>query len=229
MGVAESRLQTYLHSLSSGQGEYLDKVRRKAEQDAVPIIRVEMESFLQVYLDLLRPSRILEAGTAVGYSSMLMAKQTEEWGCRIDTIEKDQARILKAKENIGNSPWKNRIDLIEGDVREVFRNLAEKGEKYDFLFMDAAKGQYIRYLSDALRLLKRGGLLISDNVLQDMTLLDCRFALERRERTIHKRMRDYLWLIKHTEGLTTSIIPIGDGAAVTFKEKDNISINIDTE
>jgi len=225
--LEQERLSAYLHSLSSGQGEYLDRIRNEAEKDKVPIIRIEMESFLSVFLELKKPADILEAGTAVGYSSLLMAKQTESIGSRIETIEKDEDRIASAEKNIGDSPWADRIRLIRGDVLEVFRMLCGEGRKYDFIFMDAAKGQYIRYLPWVLRLLRRGGILISDNVLQDMTILDSRFALERRERTIHKRMRDYLYALNQTDGLLTTIVPIGDGAAVTVMQHDGILTEID--
>lgn len=225
--MEQERLSAYLHSLSRGQGEYLDSIRREAERDQVPIIRIEMESFLSVFLDLMKPEAILEAGAAVGYSSMFMARQTESLGSRIDTIERDEARIAAAKKNIGASPWTERIHLIRGDVLEVFRMFCREGRKYDLIFMDAAKGQYIRYLPLALKLLRKGGILISDNVLQDMTILDSRFALERRERTIHKRMRDYLYILKHTDGLLTTVVPIGDGAAVTVMQRDEISLDID--
>lgn len=214
------RLRSYLHSLSRGQGTFLDRIREEAEATGVPVIRVEMEAFLEVFLKIHRPARILEAGTAVGYSSMLMAKQTEGWGARIDTIEKDSERVQTAGSNIGASPWKDRITLIEGDAVEVLARLLREGRSYDFLFMDAAKGQYIRCLPYAVGLLREGGLMISDNVLQGQTLMDSHFALERRERTIYKRMREFLRVLKTTEGLVTSIVPIGDGAAVTVKEKE---------
>ena len=118
------------------------------------------------------------------------------------------------------SPWENRIHPIHGDVQDVFHSLVKEGKKYDFIFMDAAKGQYIRYLPDAAALLRTGGVLVSDNVLQDMTILDSHFALERRERTIHKRMRDYLYELTHHPGLLTTVVPIGDGAAVTIRKED---------
>lgn len=220
--MEQERISAYLHSLSSGQEEYLDLVREQAQKDKIPVIRVEMESFLAVFLNLKKPRRILEAGAAVGYSAMVMARQTAEFGCRIDTIEKDPDRITAFERNVSRSPWKDRIRLICGDVLEIFGRLSEQGGKYDLIFMDAAKGQYIHYLPYALELLEKGGILISDNVLQDMTVLDSRFALERRERTIHRRMRDYLYVLKHTEGLLTTIVPIGDGAAVTVKMADQI-------
>lgn len=220
ISVERERLSAYLHSQSTGQGEYLDKLRREAEAEKVPIIRIEMESFLAVLLEMKKPGKILEAGTAVGYSSMVMARATEKFRTRIDTIEKDEERFAQAAGNIGASEWKDRICQMKGDVLEVFQRLSAENRKYDLIFMDAAKGQYIRYLPLALDLLETGGVLVSDNVLQDMTILDSHFALERRERTIHKRMRQYLYTLKHTEGLLTSIVPIGDGAAVTVKLKE---------
>lgn len=219
-GSLQERISAYLHSLSCGQGAYLDSIRQKAEAGGVPIIRIEMESFLASFLELVKPAAILEAGTAVGYSSMLMAKLTEISGCRIDTVEKDDSRFREACDNISASPWKNRIHPIHGDVQDVFHSLVTEGKKYDFIFMDAAKGQYIHYLPDAAALLRTGGVLVSDNVLQDMTILDSHFALERRERTIHKRMRDYLYELTHHPGLLTTVVPIGDGAAVTIRKED---------
>ena len=216
----QERISAYLHSLSCGQGAYLDSIRQQAEAGGVPIIRIEMESFLASFLELVKPVSILEAGTAVGYSSMLMAKLTEMSGARIDTVEKDDSRYREACANINVSPWENRIHPIHGDVQDVFHSLVKEGKKYDFIFMDAAKGQYIRYLPDAAALLRIGGVLVSDNVLQDMTILDSHFALERRERTIHKRMRDYLYELTHHPGLLTTVVPIGDGAAVTIRKED---------
>ena len=134
----QERISAYLHSLSCGQGAYLDSVRQKAEVGGVPIIRIEMESFLASFLELVKPAAILEAGTAVGYSSMLMARLTEMSGAQIDTVEKDDSRYREACANINASPWKNRIHPIHGDVQDVFHFLVTEGKKYDFIFMDAA-------------------------------------------------------------------------------------------
>ena len=216
----QERISAYLHSLSCGQGAYLDSIRQKAEAGGVPIIRIEMESFLASFLELVKPVSILEAGTAVGYSSMLMAKLTEMSGARIDTVEKDDSRYREACANINVSPWENRIHPIHGDVQDVFHSLVKEGKKYDFIFMDAAKGQYIYYLPEVVRLLEKDGVFVTDNVLQDGDIIESRFAVERRNRTIHSRMREYLYELKHHKVLETSIIPLGDGVALSTKVRE---------
>ncbi len=214
--IADERMISYIRSLDSGNGSYIDRVEREAKAGGVPIIRQEMQSFLRVYLELVRPKRILEVGTAVGFSALLMAKYSPA-DCRITTIENYDKRIAIAKENFAGCPEGDKITLIEGDAAQILPTLEEP---FDFLFMDAAKGQYIHFLPEVLRLLKPGGILISDNVLQDGDIVESRFAVERRNRTIYKRMREYLYVLKHTEGLVTSIVPIGDGAAVTVRTSE---------
>lgn len=213
------RLSTYLHTLDSPGDPFLEELRRTAAAEGVPVIRREMESFLRVLLAVKKPSRVLEAGTAVGYSALLMAKAGSDFGMTLTTIEKDSVRAEKARANIAAAGESGRITLIEGDAADVLHRLAEDGERFGFIFMDAAKGQYIHFLPDVLTLLEEGGILLSDNVLQDMTILDSHYALERRERTIHRRMREYLRVLKAAPGLLTSVIPIGDGAALTVKEE----------
>lgn len=222
--IYSDRLRTFLHALDgpSAKGEYpFDELRERAQADEVPIIRLEMERFLQVLLELKKPKAILEVGTAVGYSAMRMASFTSS-DVSITTIENYEPRLEQARGNFAQCPWKDRIFLIEGDAADVLRTL--ESEAYDFVFMDAAKAQYIHFLPDVLRVLRTGGLLISDNVLQDGVILESHYAVERRDRTIYKRMRDYLRLLTQTDGLVTSVVPIGDGAAVTIKEKDTIDL-----
>jgi predicted O-methyltransferase YrrM len=178
-----------------------------------------MQSFLKVLLAVHRPRRILEVGTAVGFSAILMAQNTEE-ECTITTIEKYEKRIPQAKANFEASGFNDRITLLEGDALEIMKTLTGP---YDMVFMDAAKGQYIHFLPEALRLLRTGGILVSDNVLQDGDIIESHYAVERRNRTIYKRMREYLYVLKHTDGLLTSIIPTGDGAAVTVKQQECIN------
>lgn len=204
---------TYINSLDTGSTPFLDGLERQAREDQVPIIRQEMKSFLRVFLELKRPKRILEVGTAVGFSALLMAEYTPE-DCRITTIEKYEKRIPIARENFAKSPKGGKITLLEGDALEILKQLTGT---YDFIFMDAAKGQYIHFLPETLRLLAPGGVMISDNVLQDGDIIESHYAVERRNRTIYKRMRDYLYELKHTEGLLTSLVPIGDGAAVSVR------------
>lgn len=138
-------------------------------------------------------------------------------GCTITTIEKYEKRIPMALNNFRKAGMENRIRLLEGDASDILKTL--KGP-YDFIFMDAAKGQYIHFLEDVLRLMPNGGVLVSDNVLQDGDVIESRYAVTRRDRTIHSRMREYLYTLKHTEGLETSVIPIGDGVTVSVKLKD---------
>lgn len=161
-----------------------------------------------------KPMRVLEVGTAVGFSALLMSDYLPEGG-HITTIENYEKRIPIARENFRRAGKGDKITLIEGDATEV---LAEMEGTFDFIFMDAAKGQYIHYLPNVLRLLSDGGCLVSDNVMQDGDIIESRFAVERRNRTIHARMREYLYELKHREDLVTSIIPLGDGVAVSIKQ-----------
>ena len=218
--IVQERMAAYIHSLDSGNGEFLDALERKALSDEVPIIRPDMQSFLKVLLSVHRHERILEVGTAVGFSAILMAQNTDDT-CQITTIEKYEKRIPEARENFRLAGLGNRITLLEGDALEVMGRLSEP---YDMVFMDAAKGQYIHFLPEALRLLRTGGILVSDNVLQDGDIIESHYAVERRNRTIYKRMREYLYVLKHTQGLLTSIVPVGDGAAVTVKQQERIEI-----
>ena len=120
-----------------------------------------------------------------------------------------------ARENFKRAGKESVITLLTGDAKEVLPTIEEP---FDFIFMDAAKGQYIHFLPEVLRLLKSGGTLISDNVLQDGDIIQSRFAVTRRNRTIHKRMREYLYTLTHHEELTTAVLPIGDGITVSVKK-----------
>ena len=211
--IVEERLVTYLHSLEQENSEILEENEQEALRDSVPIIRKEMQSFLKVLLAIKRPTRILEVGTAVGFSALLMSEYAPE-ECTITTIENYEKRIPIARENFKRAGKEQKITLIEGDAMEV---LTELSGPYDFIFMDAAKGQYIAYLPEVLRILEPDGVLVSDNVLQDGNIIESRFAVERRDRTIHSRMREYLYTLKHHPDLETSIIPLGDGTAVSVK------------
>lgn len=212
--VVEERLVTYINSLETGNTEILDEIEREALRSDVPIIRKEMQTFLKVFLAMKRPARILEVGTAVGFSAILMAEYSPG-ACEIITIENYEKRIPIARENFKRAGKESVITLLTGDAKEVLPTIEEP---FDFIFMDAAKGQYIHFLPEVLRLLKSGGTLISDNVLQDGDIIQSRFAVTRRNRTIHKRMREYLYTLTHHEELTTAVLPIGDGITVSVKK-----------
>ena len=213
--IVNERIVSYIHSLEKTNSEVLEKIEEQAHIDNVPIIRKEMESFLRVMLYIKKPKRILELGTAVGYSAILMSECIDEDG-KITTIENYEKRIVEAKKNIELSGKGQIIELLEGDATEVMKTLPS--QQFDFVFMDAAKAQYIYFLPEVLRLMKKGAVLITDNVLQEGDLIESRFVVERRDRTIHKRMREDLEVVKNHEELETSIVPIGDGITISVKK-----------
>ena len=213
--IIDERLATFINSLDAGNAPYLNELERYAKKTNVPIIRTEMQSLLKFLLAMKEPREILEVGTAIGFSALLMSEYGPK-DCHITTIEKYEKRIPLAKENFKKAGKENAITLLEGDATDILRTLEGS---YDFIFMDAAKGQYIHFMPDILRLLKVGGLLISDNVLQDGDIIESRFAVTRRNRTIHSRMREYLYELKHHEDLETVILPVGDGVTISVKRK----------
>ena len=212
--IVDQRLVTYINSLDKGNTPFLNEMKMEALKNYVPIIRRETQSLLKVLLQIKRPSRILEVGTAVGFSALLMHTYGPE-DCQITTIENYEKRIPIARENFRKAGAEKQITLLEGDAQEVLKTLKEP---YDFIFMDAAKGQYIRFFPEILRLLEAGGLLVSDNVLQGGDIIESHFAVERRNRTIYKRMREYLSVLKNSEELETAILPLGDGVAISVKK-----------
>ena len=211
--IVDERLVTYINSLDTGNTAMLDQIEREATADYVPIIRKEMQSFLKFLLAMKKPARILEVGTAVGFSAILMAEY-DPVPCQITTIENYEKRIPTARENFKRAGKEAQIALLEGDAAEVLKTLEGP---YDFIFMDAAKGQYIHFLPEILRLLAKDGVLVSDNVLQDGDVIESRFAVTRRNRTIHKRMREYLYTLTHSEELVTAVLPVGDGITLSTR------------
>ena len=165
-----------------------------------------------------KPQRILEVGCAVGFSAILMA-QWDPVDCTVTTIENWEPRIPVARENFRRAGREEQITLLEGDAGEILPQLCAQGKQYDWIFMDAAKGQYPALLPAAVELLADDGVLVSDNVLFDGEIIESRFVVTRRNRTIHKRMRDYLYTLTHHEQLVTTVLPVGDGAAVSVKKQ----------
>jgi predicted O-methyltransferase YrrM len=212
--IVDERLVTFINSFDTGNTEILDAIEREALDTDVPIVRKDMQSFLKFLLAATKPKRILEVGTAVGFSAILMAEYNPV-DCRIVTIENYEKRIPIAKENFIRAEKADQITLLEGDAAEILPTLSEP---FDLIFMDAAKGQYIHFMPEVLRLLKSGGVLVSDNVLQDGDILESHYVVERRQRTIHKRMREYLYELTHNEALVTAILPVGDGITVSTKK-----------
>ncbi len=213
--ITEERISTFISSFDTGNTPFLEELEQYAKKTDVPIIRPQVQNLLKLLLAMKEPKTILEVGTAIGFSALLMSEYGPR-GCHITTIEKYEVRIPIARENFKKAGKEKEITLIEGDATQILKELTGP---YDMIFMDAAKGQYIHFLPDILRLLPTGGILISDNVLQDGDVLQSRYAVTRRDRTIHSRMREYLYELKHHEGLQTDILPIGDGVTVSVKKE----------
>ena len=214
--IVNDRIRDYLHSLESSQGVLLDTIEKEALEAYVPIIKRETASLLHTMVAALKPARILEIGTAVGYSALLMC-QAMPRECHITTIEKYGKRIPVARRNFKKAGEEGRITLLEGDADVLLKEL--EGRSFDLVFMDAAKGQYLHWLPQLLKVMPVGAVLISDNVLQDGDIVESRFAVQRRNRTIHSRMREYLHTLKHMEELETAVIPIGDGVTISTRIK----------
>jgi len=215
--ISGERMETYLASLERGNTPLLDQIEKEALETNVPIIRTQTQGLLKFLLALRKPMSILEVGCAIGFSALLMSEYAPA-GCKITTIEKYEKRIPVAKANFVRAEKEDAITLLEGDAADILKELTGP---YDFIFMDAAKGQYIHFMPEVLRLLAPGGLLVSDNVLQDGDILESRFAVERRNRTIHSRMREYLYELTHREALETVVLPVGDGVTVSVKTMPN--------
>ncbi len=217
--IIEERMADFIASLESDMPEYLADLERYALLNEVPIIRKDSQALLRFLIELIRPSEILEIGTAIGFSASLMSEYMPE-GCKLTTIEKVEMRLKEARKNLAALKRAKDVFLIEDDALNALKDLREQGRQFDLIFMDAAKAQYMNFLENALPMLKVGGILVTDNVLQEGSIIDSKFAIERRDRTIHMRMRDYLFKIKHDPKLTTSIVAVGDGMALTLKKQD---------
>ena len=212
--IVNERIVSFINSFDREDSEICMTIEKEARSTYVPIIRKEMGALLKVFMAMQRPKNILEVGTAVGYSSILMGENTDA-DTKITTIENYDKRIPIARENFVRAGMENKITLIEGDAGEVLKTLTGP---YDFIFMDAAKAQYIVILPDIIRLLAPGGVLVTDNVLQEVDIIESRYGVTRRNRTIYDRMREYLYAVTHSDELQTSIVPIGDGITISVKK-----------
>lgn len=211
--IVDTRMESYINSLYSGNTPLLDAIEQEARDTFVPVIRQETQALLRLLLSMKRPENILEVGCAIGFSALLMCNYAPE-GCHITTIEKYEKRIPAARANFARAGKEDQMTLLEGDAAQILPGLTDT---YDFIFMDAAKGQYLHFFPDVMRLLRAGGVLVCDNVLQDGDIIESRFAVERRNRTIHSRMREYLYTLTHTEELHTAVLSVGDGVSVSTR------------
>lgn len=210
--IINEHISDYIRSLDDDMSTELEELERWAIANEVPIIRHDCMQLLKYLLVKDKPKAILEIGTAVGFSTLYMYEYAPA-DAHITTIEKVEMRLVHARRNLAG---KERITLLEGDALKVLTEIPGKSI-YDMIFMDAAKGQYMNFLPDCLRLLKSGGVLLTDNVLLEGSIAESRYSIERRDRTIHSRMREYLYEIKHNDRLETVILPVGDGLAMSYK------------
>lgn len=211
--IVDERFMTFINSLGQENTPLLSEIEAEARCAHVPVIRKETQGLLKLLLAMSRPKRILEVGAAVGFSALFM-EQYNPVACTVATIENFGKRIPIARQNFRRAGKEHVIELLEGDAAQVMKGLQVP---FDFIFMDAAKAQYIYFLPEVMRLLNPGGMLVSDNVLQDGAVIESRFAVGRRDRTIHKRMREYLYALTHDAALVTSVLPVGDGVTVSVK------------
>ena len=212
----QERMEVFLGKYRETPPAYIVELERQALADEVPVIRRGTRDVLRFLLRTGRPAQVLEVGTAIGYSALCMKEYLPETS-RITTIEKVEMRLVEARKNLKKFDSEGRITLLEGDAADVLRGLVEQGKSYDFIFMDAAKGQYLNFLPDVLKLLSEGGTLVSDNILHAGDVLDSRYAVTRRDRTIHGRMRAHLQALMDPEALDTICLSIGDGMTISRK------------
>ncbi len=208
--MMDERLTVFIDSLYSGNPEFLDCLEEKALSEGIPIIKKGTQAFLKYILLSENARSILEIGTATGFSAIFMAYYSRD-DAVITTIENYEKRIPEAKKNISASGLSDKIKLIEGDAEIVLPDI--KGS-FDLIFIDAAKAQYPFYLKEAKRLVSPGGVIVADNCLKGGDILESRYAIERRDRTIHKRMREFLKELTSDAAFASLVLPIGDGVAV---------------
>ena len=210
--ITNPKVLEYLDIISPVNSKAIEEIRAEAKRNYIPIIKRDTENFLKFVLKMQNPGSILEIGCAVGYSAAVMLENSD---ADIVTVEKMPERVEEAKRNIKYADFESRASILEGDAGEILKSLADKGEKFDFIFMDAAKAQYITWLHIVKKLLKESGMIFSDNCLQEGDLAESSFAIRKRDKTIHKRMREYIYLLLHDETLESWIFSIGDGVLLS--------------
>ena len=210
--ITNPKVLEYLDIISPVNSKAIEEIRAEAKRNYIPIIKRDTENFLKFILKMQNPGSILEIGCAVGYSAAVMLENSD---ADIVTVEKMPERVEEAKRNIKYADFESRASILEGDAGEILKSLADKGEKFDFIFMDAAKAQYITWLPIVKKLLKESGMIFSDNCLQEGDLAESSFAIRKRDKTIYKRMREYIYLLLHDETLESWIFSIGDGVLLS--------------
>ncbi|TCP54567.1 caffeoyl-CoA O-methyltransferase [Tumebacillus sp. BK434] len=208
--MIDPTLVAYLRGLVPARSPLLLELEQRAEAGFVPILDLETVSFLQVLLKIAKPRRILEVGTAIGYSALVMAGACE---AQITTMERDPERAAEARANFAKAGLQDRIELLEGDALELIGGLGH----YDFVFLDAAKGQYPRFLELLDPHLETGGVLLSDNILFQ-GMVSGQEEVKHKLRTMVNRLREYNELLAHHPGYETTFLPLGDGVSLSVKK-----------
>ena len=194
----------YLRAKTVHNDEFMHSLEKYAEENSVPIVEPETARFLSVMCRTVKPKKILEVGCAIGYSSILMAQATDD-DCEIATLDCNEDRVRIARENIIEADAKDYLSYIDDD------------EVFDMIFLDGPKAHYIYMLDECVRLLKKGGVLISDNVLYKGMTADDNHVV-RRKITIVKRLRKYIDMLMEHKELETSLLPLGDGVTISVKK-----------
>lgn len=212
--INEEKIEDYIRSLIPSSEGILEELEEYALDNHVPIIHKEVAQLLKVLLKIYKPKNILEIGTAIGYSSIVMALSTED-DCNITTIERRSDMVEIAKNNLKKAEYDKKIQVIYGDAEDI---ISKMNGKYDFIFLDAAKGHYLDFFKGCVNLLHDRGVIMSDNVLYKGMVASDELVV-RRKKTIVKRLREYLKYISNLEGYESCVIPIGDGVSLTYKER----------
>jgi len=215
--VEHERFESFLESIPDRLPEHIIRLEIDNIRENIPIIRKGSQRIIRFMLEMKKPVDILEVGTATGFSAIFMLEFLSK-NAKITTIEKMEERAAKAEENFKKFDKNKQITLVKGDATDILTQLVSKGHTYDFIFMDAAKGQYINFFEDIKKLLVSGGILITDNMLQEGRLLDSRYTVVRRDRTIHSRMREYVNALLTDKDFETMLLESGDGMAVSIKK-----------
>ncbi len=211
------RINSYLLSLEPEPPAFLKELRKSAEARGIPVVRPASESLIRVLTELKRPEKVLELGTAVGYSALVMAFAGAG---SILTVESREEHFKEAGEHIREACMEERIRTVLSEAGAFLETAKEERQSFDFIFLDAAKGQYPVWLGSLKELLAPGGILLADNVLQGGTVAESRFTVARRDRTVHSRMREFLYLVTHDPQLVTTVVPGGDGMSISVKRRN---------
>lgn len=216
MSLVENYLAEYINNIQTNCDGNLGELQKWAYEQGLPIIPKDVVKLLGFVLGLKKPKAILEIGMAVGFSASYMSQYLSEDGY-IKTIDRYPLMIERARANFKKFGLEDKITILEGNANDI---LPTMDEKFDFVFMDAAKGQYITILPEVLRLTKVGGVIMADDILQDGRVAQDYFEIPKRQRTIHKRLNEFLQEITHNEKLRTSILTVGDGVVLIEKLED---------